>query len=44
MLKIPVEYERDTTSAKFKDISGQLLASLVGASTATRELWWINQE
>jgi hypothetical protein len=44
MLKTPVEYDRSTTSAKFKEISLQLLASLLGVSAATREVWWINQE
>jgi hypothetical protein len=44
MLKIPAEYERDTLSAKFKDISRQLPALLLGFSTEIRELWWMNQE
>jgi hypothetical protein len=43
MLKITEEYERDTSSAKFKDISSQLPASLLDVSVATRELWWMNQ-
>jgi hypothetical protein len=44
MLNIPAEYERDTASAKFKDISRQLPVLLLGVSAVTRELWWINQE
>jgi hypothetical protein len=32
MLKIPAEYDRDTSPVKFKDISRQLLASLLGVS------------
>jgi hypothetical protein len=43
MLKIPADYERDTSSAKFKDIFLQLYASLLGVF-ATRELWWKNEE
>jgi hypothetical protein len=39
MLKIPAEYDGDNTSAKFKKISQQLLASLQGVSVATRELF-----
>jgi hypothetical protein len=44
MLKILAEYDRDITSAKFKDISRKLPASLPDISAATRELWWMNQE
>jgi hypothetical protein len=45
MLKIPAEYDRDdTSSVKFKDISLQLPASLLGVSEAIREPWWMNQE
>jgi len=44
MLNIPAKYDRDTSSAKFNDISRQLPASLLGVSAATRELWWMNQE
>jgi hypothetical protein len=44
MLKIPAEYDRDNTSAKFKDSSRQLPASLLGVSAATRALWWTTQE
>jgi hypothetical protein len=44
MLKIPAEYERDTTLAKFKDISRQLPASLLYISAAIKELWWMTQE
>jgi hypothetical protein len=44
MLNIPAEYGRDTSLAKFKDISRILIASLLGASDATRELWWMDQE
>jgi hypothetical protein len=44
MLKIPAEYERDTSSAKFKGISSQLRASLLGVCAETKELWWMNQE
>jgi hypothetical protein len=44
MLKNPVEYDRDTSSAKFKDISCQLPALLLDISAATRELWSMNQE
>jgi hypothetical protein len=36
MLKIPAECDRDTASAKFKDIS-KLPASLLDISAATRE-------
>jgi len=32
MLKIPAEYDRYTLSAKFKEISRQLPASLLGVS------------
>jgi hypothetical protein len=38
MLKIPAEYERDTSSVKFKDIYWQLPASLLDVSTETRAL------
>jgi hypothetical protein len=41
MLKIPMEYDRYTTLAKFQDISHQLPVSLLGVSAATRQLWWI---
>jgi hypothetical protein len=44
MLKIIPEHNRDTTWAKSKDISRQLLASLLGISAATREVWWMNEE
>jgi hypothetical protein len=44
MLKIPVEYDRDTSSATFKDISRQLQDLLLGVSVAAKELWWMNQE
>jgi hypothetical protein len=44
MLNIPLEYDRDTTSAKFKDISQKLPVLLLGISAATREFWWISQE
>jgi hypothetical protein len=44
MLKIPEEYDRDILSTKFKDISCQFSASLLGICAATRELWWINHE
>jgi hypothetical protein len=44
MLNIPAEYDRDTTAAKFKDISRKLLPSLLGVSAATIELWCMNQE
>jgi hypothetical protein len=43
-LKNLVLCDRDTTSAKFKDISGQLPASLLDNSAEIRELWWMNQE
>jgi hypothetical protein len=43
MLKIPAEYVRDILSEKSNDISHQLSDSLLGASAATRELWWMNQ-
>jgi hypothetical protein len=36
MLKIPAEYVRDITPAKFKHISRQLPASLLDVSSATR--------
>jgi hypothetical protein len=36
MLKIHVEYERDTSSAKFKDIFRQLPSSLLGVSVAIK--------
>jgi hypothetical protein len=32
ILKIPAQYDRDTTSAKFKDMSRHLPASLLGVS------------
>jgi hypothetical protein len=38
MLKIPAEYDRDTSLAKFKYISCQLPALLLGVSAAIREL------
>jgi hypothetical protein len=44
MLKTPAEYDRDTSSVKFADISHQFAATLLDVSAATRELWWINQE
>jgi hypothetical protein len=44
MLKIHAEYDRDTTSAKFKEISPQLTSSLRDVSAATRKHWWMNQE
>jgi hypothetical protein len=44
MLNIPMEYDSDTSSDKFKDISHQLSASLLDVSAVTRELWWMNQE
>jgi hypothetical protein len=44
MLKVPAEYDRDTLSAKLKDIYRQLTASLLGVNAANRQLWWINQE
>jgi hypothetical protein len=36
MLKNPAEYDRDTSSAKFKNISRQLPALLLGVSAATK--------
>jgi uncharacterized protein YaeQ len=39
MLKNLVEYDRDTSSVKFKDIFRQPPASLVGAPVTTRYLW-----
>jgi hypothetical protein len=42
--KIPAEYNSDNTSAKFKDISGQLPVSLLDISATAREQWWMNQE
>jgi hypothetical protein len=44
MLKIPAEYNRDATSARFKEISRQLPASLLDVYAATREHWWLDQE
>jgi hypothetical protein len=44
MLKISAECDRDTASVKFKDISHELPALLLGVSAATRELWWMNQK
>jgi hypothetical protein len=44
MLKNPAEYDRDTSSAKFKEISRQLPASLLDVSVTTTELWWMIQE
>jgi hypothetical protein len=46
MLKIPAEYERDISSAKFTAISCQVTRdSLLGVSAVlARELWWMNQE
>jgi hypothetical protein len=38
MLKILAEYETDTTSAKFKDISLQIPASLLGVCCNHRTL------
>jgi hypothetical protein len=44
MLKIPLEYDRDTTSAKFKEISCELPDLLLNDSAATTEHCWMNQE
>jgi hypothetical protein len=44
MLNIPAEHDRDTSSAKLKDISRQLSFSPIYVSAATRELWWMSQE
>jgi hypothetical protein len=44
MLKITAEYDRDTSSAKFKDIYRQFSVSQPVVSAATGELWWMNQE
>jgi hypothetical protein len=46
MLKIPAEYERDISSAKFTAISCQVTRdSLLGVSAVlARELWWMNQQ
>jgi hypothetical protein len=44
MLNFPAENDRATTLAKFKVISCQLPASLVGVSAEIRVLWWMNQE
>jgi hypothetical protein len=44
MLKIPAEYDRDTLSVKFMDISCQLPVLLLGISAETRKLWWMNKE
>jgi hypothetical protein len=44
MLKIHAEYERDTSSAKFKEISHKLSTSLLVDSAATREIWGMIQE
>jgi hypothetical protein len=44
MAKIPAEYYRDTTSAKFKNLSHKLPASLLGVTAAIRELWCTSQE
>jgi hypothetical protein len=41
-VKIPAEYDRDTTSAKFTDILHQLQALLLDVSAATGEHWWMN--
>jgi hypothetical protein len=39
-----VQYDSDTTSAKFRDISRQLPASLLGDAAASGQLRWMNQE
>jgi hypothetical protein len=44
LLKIPAKYDRNASSAKFKDVSRQLSSSLLGVSAATRELWWMKEE
>jgi hypothetical protein len=44
MVKNPAEYDRDTTSTKFKDIYRQLPASPLDVSAATTESLWMNQE
>jgi hypothetical protein len=44
MLKNFSYYDRNTTSAKFKDISPKFHASLLDVSGKTREHWWINQK
>jgi hypothetical protein len=40
MIKIPVEYDRDTSSAEFTDISYQLRGSPLDVCAATIELRW----
>jgi hypothetical protein len=42
MLENIAYYGRDTTAAKFKDISCQLPALLLNISATTREHWWMN--
>jgi hypothetical protein len=44
ILKIPAEYNRDSTTVKFKDIYRQIPASLLDVSAANWELWWMNQK
>jgi hypothetical protein len=38
------QYERDTASAKFKDVSRQIPASLLDVCAVTRECWWMHQD
>jgi hypothetical protein len=43
-VKIPAKYDRDTTSAKFKDIFCKLPSLLLDVSVSTREYWWMKQK
>jgi hypothetical protein len=44
MLKIPSEYDRDTSSAKIQGHFSKLIASLLGVCAGTRKVWWMNPE
>jgi hypothetical protein len=44
VLKIPAKCDRDTTSAKFKDIFCKYPSSLLDVSAATREYWWMKHK
>jgi hypothetical protein len=46
MVKIPTDYDRDTSPAKFTDISRQVTPCFATRCVLVfaRELWWMNQE
>jgi hypothetical protein len=46
MLKIPAQYDRDTSPGKIKGLLTNflLLCCSVSLLVTARELWWVNQE